>query len=360
VHGDIYHLNFDHTETRLALAETSVKAAVRLEPDSGETHLAQAIHFYWGYRNYDQAREELAKAQRALPNNTRIFWILGLIDRRQGRWDEAIRNLERSVDLDPRNVSTISDLGQTYFFLRKYEETIAILNRALALEPRNALLRTYPAGLGVEAAADMAPLRAVLNTIEAEGPSSAVEVARGSFELALRERDPVAAARALANIPREGVDQFTFHFPHAWYEGLLAKLRQDAPAAHAAFLAARAETERLVATQPRNEKPLSVLALIDAQLGEKEKAIQEGRTSCDMLPPTKDALVGVMLITNLTRIYALTGEKDLALKQLEVVSKIPRGPSYGELRLDLEWDSLRGDPRFEKIVASLAPKRSPP
>jgi TolB-like protein len=356
-HDDIYHLNFDRTETRLALAETSVKAAVRLEPDSGETHLAQAIHFYWGYRNYDRAREELAKAQRALPNNTRIFWILGLIDRRQGRWDEAIRNLERSVDLDPRNVSTISDLGQTYFFLRKYEESIAMLDRALALEPRNALLRAYPAGVGVEAAADMAPLRAVLNTIEAEGPSSAVEVSNFSFELALRERDPVAAARALANIPREGVDQFTFHFPHAWYEGLLAKLRQDAPAAHAAFLAARAETERLVAAQPRNEKPLSVLALIDAQLGEKEKAIQEGQAACDMLPPTKDALVGVELIINLARIYALTGEKDLALKQLEIVSKIPRGPSYGELRLDLEWDSLRGDPRFEKIVASLAPKK---
>jgi hypothetical protein len=100
-----------------------------------------------------------------------------------------------------------------------------------------------------------------------------------------------------------------------------------------------------------------VLALIDAQLGEKEKAIQEGQAACDMLPPTKDALVGVELIINLARIYALTGEKDLALKQLEIVSKIPRGPSYGELRLDLEWDSLRGDPRFEKIVASLAPKK---
>src|SRR4029453_11643765 len=101
-HDSIYWFNFDHTETRLALAETSVRAAVRLQPDSGETHLAQAIHFYWGYLNYDRARGELAKAQHALPNNARIFEFLGLIDRRQGRWDEAIRNLERAVDLDPR------------------------------------------------------------------------------------------------------------------------------------------------------------------------------------------------------------------------------------------------------------------
>jgi hypothetical protein len=114
--------------------------------------------------------------------------------------------------------------------------------------------------------------------------------------------------------------------------------------------------EKTVRAQPGNVAPLTVLALIDAELGEKHKAIQEGRTACDMLPITKDAITGVTLTTNLACIYALTGEKDLALKQLEIVSKLPYGPSYGQLRLDPKWDSLRGDPRFEKIVASLAPK----
>ena len=352
-HDLIYFQDYDHTETRLALAETSVRAAVRLQPDSGETHLAQAIHFYWGYRDYDGARKELAKAERALPNNAQIFLFLGLIDRRQGRWDEAIRNGEHALDLDPRNVDVIGDLGDTYFNLRRYKEAIAMANRALALEPRSAFLRSYPAWVGVEADANIAPLRVTLNTIEAEGQSSAAEVAGTFFQTALRERDPAAAARALANIPSEGY----FEYPHAWYEGLLAKLRQDAPAAHSAFTAARAESEKIVRAQPGYETPLSVLARIDAELGNKEKAIQEGRTACDMLPVAKDATVGVMLTTNLARIYALTGERDLALKQLDAVSKIPNGPSYGELRLDPEWDSLRGDPRFEKIVASLTPKK---
>jgi TolB-like protein len=360
VHSDLYNLNYDHTETRLALAETSVRAAVRLEPDSGETHLAQAIHFYWGYLNYDRAREELAKAQRALPNNTRIFWILGLIDRRQGRWDEAIRNLEHAVDLDPRNAGTITDLGWCYYNLRRYEEAIAVAYRVLALEPRSISFRTYPALIGLHARADMTPLRAVVNSIEAEGPSPAAEVALDSFQLALRERDPAAAARALANIPSEGNIPGVFKYPHAWYEGLLAKLRQDVPGAHSAFTVARVEAEKIVRAQPGNVAPLTVLALIDAELGDKEKAIQEGRTACDMFPPTKDAVLGVLLITDLARIYALTGEKDLAVEQLDIVSKLPCGPSYGELRLDLEWDSLRGDPRFEKIVASLAPKASSP
>jgi serine/threonine-protein kinase len=249
----------------------------------------------------------------------------------------------------------------TYPRLRRYEEAIAAAYRLRALLPRSAFLRVIPVSIRVDADANIAPLRATLNRIEAEGPASAAEVAAISFETALGERDPAAAARALANMPSESyIRQADYTAPRAWHEGLLAKLRQDAPAAHAAFMAARAETEKLVRTQPGNTRPLSALALIDAELGDKEKAIREGRTACDMLPPAKDAIDGVVLLSNLARIYALTGEKDLALEQLNVVSKLPSGPSYGQLRLDPEWDSLRDDPRFEKIVASLAPKKASP
>ena len=356
-HDAIYFENYDQTETRLALAEASVKAAVRLQPDSGETLLAQAIHFYWGYLNFDRAREELAKAQHALPNNAEIFQFLGLIDRRQGRWDEAIRHLEHAADLDPRNVDVITDLEVTYFNLRRYKETIAVANRALALEPRDAMLRTYPVWVGVEADANLAPLRATLNTIEAEGLATA-DVAPTFFQTALREHDPTRAARALPNIPSEiYIGAADYPFPRAFCEGFLANLRQDAHAAHAAFTAARAEIDKIVRAQPGNARALSALALVDAELDDKEKAIQEGRTASEMLPPAKDALSGALLISTLARIYALTGEKDRALEQLDKVSKIPCGPSYGELRLDPYWDALRGDPRFEKIVASLAPKQ---
>jgi tetratricopeptide (TPR) repeat protein len=169
----------------------------------------------------------------------------------------------------------------------------------------------------------------------------------------------LVAARGVANIPREGyTDANSFPFPHAWFEGLVAEMRGDASAAQSAFMLARTETEKIIGEQPKNEKALSVLALIDAHLGQKDKAIQEGRAACDLLPIAKDAVDGVLLIINLARIYATTGEKDLALQQLEIATKLPGGPTYGELRLVPEWDSLRADPRFEKIVASLAPKES--
>ena len=351
----IYFSNYDHTETRLALAESSVEAAVRLQPNAGETHLAQASHFFWGYLNYRQAREELAKAQRELPNNAEVFRLFGHMGRWEGRWEEARQNLERALELDPRNTRTITDLTWVYMTLREYDEADALAIRLQALEPRSPILRAGRAFIGLEARADMVSLRAVLNTIESESPQSATEVADVSFRLALYERDPVRATRALANMPREGkIDLNYVPFPHTWYEGLLAKLRRDATAAHFAFTAARSETEKLAHAQPQNVRPLAVLALIDAELGDKEKAIHEGRTACDTLPPTKDALDGVWLMTNLARIYALTGERDLALEQLEALSKLAsgpiNGPSYGDLHLNPNWDPLRGDPRFEKLV----------
>jgi len=350
----IYFANWDHTETRLALAQSSVEAAVRLQPHSGETHLAQANHLFKGYLNYDGAREELAKAQRVLPNDAEVFRLLGGMCRWQGRWEEARQNLQRAVELDPRNTSTLTDLAWVYIALRKYEEADAIASRLQALEPRSPILRSGRAWIGLWWRADAASLRAVLNAIEAEGSQPAAEVADLSFQLAFYERDPVGAARALDSMPREGrIDMNGVPFPHSWYEGLLAKLRQDAAAAHSAFASARAETEQLVHAEPGNVKPLAVLALIDAELGGKEQAIHEGRTACDMLPPTKDAVDGVWLMTNLARIYALTGEHDLALRQLEVLSKLPSswfGMHYGDLRLNPEWDSVRNNPRFEKVL----------
>jgi len=350
----IYFANYDHTETRLALVQTSIDALVRLQPDAGETRLAKANHFFWGYLNYRAAREELVKAQRELPNNAQVFQMFGQMNRWEGRWEEASQNLQRSVELDPRNASTITDLAWVYIALRKYEEADALATRLQALEPRSPILRCGRGFIGLEARADTASLRAVLDTIESESPQSATEVADLSFRLARYERDPTKAARALANMPREGkIDMNYAPFPHTWYEGLLAKLRQDVTAAHSAFTAARSETEKLAHAQRGNAVPLGVLALIDAELGDKEKAIAEARTACDMLPSTKNALDGVWLMTNLARIYALTGENDLALEQLEVLSKLASswfGFSYGDLHLNPEWDQLRGDPRFEKLV----------
>lgn len=137
---------------------------------------------------------------------------------------------------------------------------------------------------------------------------------------------------------------------------MLAELRRNAPGAESAFVAARSETEKIVREQPKNEKQLSVLSLVDAHLRQKDKAIEESGSAYDMLPVAKDAVDGVRLFINFAKVYAITGEKDLAPEKLEIATKLPGGPTYGELRLAPDWDSLRGDARLEQIITSLTPK----
>ena len=133
-------------------------------------------------------------------------------------------------------------------------------------------------------------------------------------------------------------------------------MQGDAVAAHAAFNEARSVQEQLARARPDSGARLSGLGLIDAGLGRKEDAIREGRQALELTPMAKDSLQGPEVVSNLAAIYAWTGERDLAVEQLEIAAKVPNGVQYGDLRLDPTWDPLRGDPRFDKIVASLTPR----
>jgi TolB-like protein/cytochrome c-type biogenesis protein CcmH/NrfG len=136
-HDSLYFQGVDHTPERLALANAAINSAFHLRPDSGEAHLALARHLYYGYFDYDHARAELAIAQRTLPNNPWVFQLAGVIDRRQGRWSEAVRNLERASEVDPRNVFTIYTVAITYWLLRDYEQASNALTRILAFNPND-------------------------------------------------------------------------------------------------------------------------------------------------------------------------------------------------------------------------------
>ena len=145
-------------------------------------------------------------------------------------------------------------------------------------------------------------------------------------------------------------------FPRTWCAGVVARTRGDQAAAQAAFTTARKEAAKLVATDPKYPEALAVLGVIDAALGNKEDAIRRGRRAAELMPVGKNSIDGHLLIKHMAVIYAWTGETDLALQQLAVAVGLPGFLSYGELRLDPCWDPLRSDPRFEQIVASLAPQ----
>jgi serine/threonine-protein kinase len=355
-HDLLYFVGSDHTPVRLAMADAAIQSLVRLRPNSGEAHLATAEHVYWGYLDYDRARGELSLAQKSLPNEPLVFVLAGYIDRRQGRWAESTKNLERAGELDPQNRGVLYQLANSYLGLRHYADVQRVLDRAIALTPKDASLRALRAQIELDWHADPRPLISTIETILAEDSGEAKNIADLWLRGSLCQRDFDTAARALHTLPIDGCRDDTIWFPRFWCEGVVAQLRGDKAGARAAFTNARTEAAKLVADQPAYAEAHCVLGMAEAALGHKEDAIREGRRAVELLPVTKDALIGPKLVQYLSLIYAWTGEKDLALEQLAVAARIPGYLSYGQLRLHPDWDPLRGDPRFDKIVASLAPK----
>ena len=355
-HEQLYFLGFDHTPTRLGLAESAIERAFRLNPDAGETHLANARILYHGHLDYDGALAELEVAQQTLPNDARIFRMMGYIQRRQGRWQVSMQNLERSANLDPRNVETLQQIALSYGVLRRYAEEKSVLDRALAIEPEDVSTKVALAAVQFHWKADTRPLHQTIDSIGAATAGALLSAADEELSCALAERDVVAAKNVLDAIRDTPLTDYSVHFDRLIIQGVIARMTKNDSDARAMFTAARAQQEKTVQAQPNYGPALCVLGLIDAGLGRREEALREGRRAVELVPVEKDALVGPTMIKYLAMIAAWTGNKDLACEQLAIAIRPPSTVSYGQLKLLPFWDPLRGDPRFEKIVASLAPK----
>jgi TolB-like protein/Tfp pilus assembly protein PilF len=355
-HEQLYFLGFDHTPARLALAEAAIDQAFRLRPDAGETHLANARNLYHGHLDYDGALNELKVALRTLPNDARIYRMIGYIQRRQGRWQESTQTLERSGNLDPRNTETLQQIALSYGVLRRYAEEKSMLDRALAIEPTDVSTKVALAAVQFHWKADTRSLHQALDSIGVATPGGLSSAADEGLSCALAERDVVAAKNVLNSIGDTPLTDYTVYLNPKIIEGVIARVTKDDDSARALFTAARAEQEKMVQMEPNYGPALCALGLIDSALGRKKEALSEGRRAVELVPVEKDALVGPTMIKYLAMIAAWIGDKDLACEQLRIAIRPPSTVSYGQLKLLPFWDPLRGDPRFEQIVASLAPR----
>jgi TolB-like protein len=352
-HDGVYFVGFDHTPSRLAQAESAVQAASRLRPNAGETHLARAQNLYWGYLDYDGALAELEVAAESLPNHPRVVELKGYIERRQGRWDESIRDLNRAIELDPQNFLTLQQTAQTYQGLRLYVEEKSLLARVLAFEPNHAVTKVQHAFVELGSKADTRPLHQTIESIRATNPAAIPSIANNWLVCALAERDSNAAENALtafgeSPITFGSIENVLFNRP--FVEGVIARMTKDDDRARSAFIAARAEQEKIIQAQPNYGPALCVLGLIDAGLGRREEALREGRRAVELLSVEKDQVGGNVMIKYLAMIAAWLGDKDLACEQLDIALRRSSDLSYGQLKLMPLWDPLRGDPRFEKLL----------
>ncbi len=358
IHDQLYQFRFDRTPERLALADEAIQTAFRLRPDAGEAHLARAGHLYRGYRDYDGALAELETSRQTLPNDARLFELRGYIERRRpgGNQEEALRNLERAIELDPRNTYLLRQIALSYEDLRRYADEAAVTDRALAVDPDNAEIKAERAWVEFNWKADTRPLHQLIDSILATHPAAIPDVGDEWLICALAERDLASAAKALAVRSENSLGDELLYSAH-FVRGLMARMAHDHAKALWAFTAAREEQEKLVRDHPEDAGALCVLGLIDAALGQKEEALREGKRAVELSPVEKDAISGARMVMGLARIGAWVGDKDVGCEQLDRASRLPsRSVTYGRLKLMPWWDPLRGDPCFEKIVASLAPK----
>ena len=244
----------------------------------------------------------------------------------------------------------------SYDYLRRYREEEAVLDRALAIEPNDVETKATRAMVEFDWKADTLPFHQLIDELHKKNPGAIQSVAEDWLVCTLAERDSVAAANALAALGENGVDTGLVKYSPRIVKGLIARMTKNDALARVAFTDARAEQEKVVRAHPDDAGALCVLGLIDATLGRKQDALSEGRRAVELVPIEKDAMDGGRMIMWFARIAAWVGDNHLACEQLAIALRYPMAPSYGQLKLMPWWDPLRGDPCFERIVASLAPK----
>jgi TolB-like protein/Flp pilus assembly protein TadD len=357
-HGELYWFGYDRSRQRLAQAKIAADTALRLQPESGDVRLALAYYYYYGYRDYELARTELSIAHEASPNDAEVLDALAAIDRRQGRWDDAIRNFEKARELDPRNASVLWNLAETYACVCRNEEAAAGFEAALEVHPGAYFFLIARASIALRTTGDLEPLRQALGEIPQDfDPGGGVTTM--AVRLALMERDYPEAERRLrasrydryndtgVGGPASILDGYTF--PRKWFEGLVMRGRGERAAADAAFEAAQAIVENDLTKAPDDPKLFAMLGLVLAQRGRNEEAIAAGRRAVETLPISKDAYDGPLLALKLAVIHGQVGESDRALDLIAELLETPNGPTTASLRVEPEWDPLREIPRFREM-----------
>jgi tetratricopeptide (TPR) repeat protein len=265
--------------------------------------------------------------------------------------------LERAIELDPRNIFVQQQIANSYILLQRFADAKSTFDRALAIEPNDVQTKVAAAWMDLEWKGDTKPLHQAIDSIRSTNAAAIPHIVDGWLICALAERDPVAANEALlAADQNTALNDQAVHFSRSFVEGIVARMAGNENKARSSLEAARAEQEQLVQVQPNYGPLVCVLGLIDAALGQKADALQTAKRVVELVPVEKDALNGALMLKYSAMIAAWVGEKDLACDQLARAIEHRSTISYGYLKLLPFWDSLRGDPRFEKIVASLAPE----
>jgi TolB-like protein/Tfp pilus assembly protein PilF len=361
-HALMYFRFEETTAARRDAAKKTLENAQKLQPNSAETQLALGYYQYWVLRDYGLAKTTFKEVSKMLPSSSEVPFALGLVTRREGLGDESVAYFEQALALDPRNVDLLDQTALTYAMLRQFPAAIKLYDRALDILPNDPDLtatkaRIYQAQGNLQEAAKM------LVEVNAQTPSPAGFVTKLT-QLRL-ERNYAEAVRLLQ--ARLAQFHFVSEIEKALNQQALAGsqlLAGDAASAKATAEQARNTLEPIVYKDQKDNAPLTGnLSLIYAVLGNKELALKEAERAITLLPSAKDQVYGPTYEENLALIQTIFGENSRAISTLTRLLKTPYSSwLYGPtpitpalLRLDPTWDPLRSDSAFQKLCEEKKP-----
>ncbi|MCP4263380.1 MAG: protein kinase, partial [Planctomycetes bacterium] len=351
-HDKMYWLYHDQSEERLEMEKQAVDKAFQLNPNLPEVYIALGWYYYHGYLNYDRALEKFAIARKSQPNNSKILEGIGYVQRRQGKFEQALANIKRASELDPLSNVLAVELADTFMLMRKYPETERYYERAISLSPDWPLPYSGKAGLYLRWEGSIEKARAVLeealqNTklADADGIVNSLimlDVFDGNYQEALDR----------LSLKSDDVINPHYFIPNALRYALIYRYMNKKEPAKKYHDEARSILESKIQEQPEDARLHSSLGIAYAGLGRKEDAIREGKLGVELLPISKEAMRSLSKVKDLAKIYVMVGEFDEAIDRLEFLLSRPGRLSIPLLQLDPVWNPLRNHPRFKKLIDS--------
>jgi TolB-like protein/Flp pilus assembly protein TadD len=355
-HARIYHF-YEPVDTWKKKARSEAERALELQPNLGEAHHALGLCYYWFERDYDNALREFAIGRSLSPNDSTIPFHVAAIKRRQGRWSEALADYRQILVLDPQNANIVRDLLYLYCALRDWPNARATAERLLAMAPDSINAKAQIGYVQFWAEGSTARLKSELGAIPiGQDPDGAVTAFR--IDRCLIDRDPEGAASVLS---ASTLDTFSYFnavdTPRSLFAGEIALLRGDPVTARRELENVRNIFETSLKEAPNTAERHAFLGYACALLGENERAIAEGKRAVELRPESQDALDGAVMSAILALIYARTGKTAEAVALLQHLLAVPGSVdsadysiTVNDLKHRWEWDPIRNDPRFQKLL----------
>jgi len=342
----------ERSDARLTLAKQAVDKSLELSPDLPEVRLALGHYYYHGHLNYDRALEQFAIARKSQPNNDELLSYIGYVQRRQGKLEQALANQEKASELNPLSISISCEIGLTYLLLRKHTQAERWYERAILLAPDDPRGYYGKAWAYIRGQGSTKKARAVLEEgLKNVKSEDSAGIVNSLIHIDVFDENYQEALDRLSFKPEDVSDPSSFD-PIALRYALIYRYMGDNGKAEQNFEQAISILKSKIREDPNDARYRSSLGIAYAGLGRRDDAIREGELGVELLPVTKDFMGGLVMVSDLARIYVMAGEFDAAIEKLESLLTKPGAMTKHLLLLDPAWDPIRTHPGFKKLVES--------